>query len=227
MAYFENGLFPNSWVIFALFGGIAAIPLGCMALYARRVEKRPWKHKTATVLVLGDIGRSPRMMYHAESLAKAGWDTYMVGYGGGFSSPASTDARHRAHPLPPRDTSRALPSPVEPTQARHEAPLDHARAHSHPLPDCVGRVPLRLCHPVQHPDLLGTGTCAPLRSTSHTESPFHPHTLPVPDHLRDDSLKTHHRLAQHGLLDPRVAPWGTVAHRQVGQEVGSLVWGPG
>lgn len=58
------------------------VPLTCMALYARRVEKRPWKHKTATVLVLGDIGRSPRMMYHAESLAKAGWDTYMVGYGG-------------------------------------------------------------------------------------------------------------------------------------------------
>ncbi|GMK58428.1 hypothetical protein CspeluHIS016_0504600 [Cutaneotrichosporon spelunceum] len=81
MAYFENGLSSNSWVILAIFGGLASIPLGCMALYARQVEKRPWKHKTATVLVLGDIGRSPRMMYHAESLAKAGWDTYMVGYG--------------------------------------------------------------------------------------------------------------------------------------------------
>lgn len=91
MAYFQSGLFTNplpipAWAVLALLGGLVGLPLTCMALYARRVEKRPWQHKTATVLVLGDIGRSPRMMYHAESLAKAGWDTYMVGYGGELHS---------------------------------------------------------------------------------------------------------------------------------------------
>jgi hypothetical protein len=61
---------------------IVAPPVIAYALYARRVRKRPSRRRTATVLVLGDIGRSPRMMYHAESLARAGWDTYVVGYGG-------------------------------------------------------------------------------------------------------------------------------------------------
>jgi beta-1,4-mannosyltransferase len=37
---------------------------------------------TAVVLVLGDVGRSPRMMYHAESFAKNGFATVVVGYEG-------------------------------------------------------------------------------------------------------------------------------------------------
>lgn len=36
----------------------------------------------ACVLVLGDIGRSPRMQYHALSLAGEEFDVEMVGYGG-------------------------------------------------------------------------------------------------------------------------------------------------
>jgi beta-1,4-mannosyltransferase len=46
--------------------------------------RRGVRHKTVLILVLGDIGRSPRMMYHAESFAKEGWDTYLVGYAGKF-----------------------------------------------------------------------------------------------------------------------------------------------
>lgn len=42
------------------------------------------RHKTAIVLVLGDVGRSPRMMYHSESLAKLGWETIIVGYRGEY-----------------------------------------------------------------------------------------------------------------------------------------------
>lgn len=70
------------WTIWAVLALVIVPPLAFIATYASVVEKRPWRHRTATVLVLGDIGRSPRMMYHAESLAKSGWDTYMVGYGG-------------------------------------------------------------------------------------------------------------------------------------------------
>ena len=33
----------------------------------------------AAVMVLGDIGRSPRMMYHAESFARNGFQTYIIG----------------------------------------------------------------------------------------------------------------------------------------------------
>ncbi|WWD18908.1 hypothetical protein CI109_103364 [Kwoniella shandongensis] len=49
-------------------------------LLIRRSVTRPSRHRTATVLVLGDVGRSPRMMYHAESLSKHGWQTFLVGY---------------------------------------------------------------------------------------------------------------------------------------------------
>ena len=38
--------------------------------------------RSVAVLVLGDIGRSPRMMYHAESFAEHGFMTYLIGYGG-------------------------------------------------------------------------------------------------------------------------------------------------
>ena len=38
--------------------------------------------RSAAVVVLGDIGRSPRMCYHVESLALEGWNVGVVGYAG-------------------------------------------------------------------------------------------------------------------------------------------------
>ena len=38
--------------------------------------------RSVAILVLGDIGRSPRMMYHAESFAKNGYETFLIGYAG-------------------------------------------------------------------------------------------------------------------------------------------------
>lgn len=35
-----------------------------------------------TVVVLGDIGRSPRMQYHTSSLITQGYDVEIIGYGG-------------------------------------------------------------------------------------------------------------------------------------------------
>jgi len=46
-----------------------------------RVRRRP-RLRSVAILVLGDIGRSPRMMYHAESFAKLGFRTYLIGYKG-------------------------------------------------------------------------------------------------------------------------------------------------
>lgn len=55
-----------------------------------RVDKIPKRRKrSVAVLVLGDIGRSPRMMYHAESFAKSGFETFVVGYEGIVSQAVS------------------------------------------------------------------------------------------------------------------------------------------
>jgi beta-1,4-mannosyltransferase len=37
---------------------------------------------TVQIVVLGDIGRSPRMQYHALSIAKHGGHVYLIGYHG-------------------------------------------------------------------------------------------------------------------------------------------------
>ncbi|PAV21780.1 glycosyltransferase family 33 [Pyrrhoderma noxium] len=44
--------------------------------------------RSVVIVVLGDIGRSPRMMYHAESFATARFKTYVVGYGGSCPIPS-------------------------------------------------------------------------------------------------------------------------------------------
>ena len=49
-------------------------------------RRKPLKRSVA-IVVLGDIGRSPRMMYHAESFFKAGFKTYVVGYSGQRAPP--------------------------------------------------------------------------------------------------------------------------------------------
>ena len=46
-------------------------------------EPQVWKQgKTVQVVVLGDIGRSPRMQYHALSITKHGGRVFLVGYQG-------------------------------------------------------------------------------------------------------------------------------------------------
>src|SRR5688500_5473138 len=52
------------------------------------------------VIVLGDVGRSPRMQYHAVSLAAAGSDVDLIGLEGAAPIPAvATNARIRVHRL--------------------------------------------------------------------------------------------------------------------------------
>ena len=55
------------------------------------------------VIVLGDLGRSPRMQYHAASLAAAGADVDLIGLEGAPPVPAvSTNPRIKCHRLPDR-----------------------------------------------------------------------------------------------------------------------------
>jgi beta-1,4-mannosyltransferase len=48
-------------------------------------KDQPQEEVSVQVVVLGDIGRSPRMQYHAISLAKHGARVDIVGYNGEFN----------------------------------------------------------------------------------------------------------------------------------------------
>ena len=55
------------------------------------------------VIVIGDLGRSPRMQYHAASLAAAGSEVDLIGLEGAAVMPAlASDSRIRVHRLPDR-----------------------------------------------------------------------------------------------------------------------------
>ncbi|KAJ7767512.1 mannosyltransferase [Mycena maculata] len=67
--------------------------------------------RSVAIVVLGDIGRSPRMMYHAESFADNDFFTDLIGYGGSEPIPSLLNRpRVRIHYLlePPK-WLRALP----------------------------------------------------------------------------------------------------------------------
>ena len=57
-----------------------------------------------SVVVLGDVGRSPRMLYHALALASALAEIDVVGYAGSALDPAARDHDHiHWHFLTPDD----------------------------------------------------------------------------------------------------------------------------
>ncbi|KAI0841308.1 glycosyltransferase family 33 protein [Hypoxylon sp. FL0890] len=84
-------------------------------LPSRYVKHSPASHESVSVqvLVLGDIGRSPRMQYHASSVARHGGRVDLIGY---HESPPHPDLlanpRIKIHPLAPPPSllkSRSIP----------------------------------------------------------------------------------------------------------------------
>ncbi|KAI9637249.1 glycosyl transferases group 1-domain-containing protein [Dioszegia hungarica] len=63
-------------------------------LLHRHLATKPARFGSAIVLVLGDFGRSPRMMYHAKSLVGHGWETVVVAYGETDPIPALLESPH-------------------------------------------------------------------------------------------------------------------------------------
>ncbi|KAG8736980.1 mannosyltransferase [Ceratobasidium sp. 414] len=53
-----------------------------LALWVVFHRKKSPVRRSVAILVLGDVGRSPRMMYHAQSLAENQFNTYLIGYSG-------------------------------------------------------------------------------------------------------------------------------------------------
>ncbi|OBZ79967.1 Chitobiosyldiphosphodolichol beta-mannosyltransferase, partial [Grifola frondosa] len=62
-------------------------------LLYKQPRERP-SLRSVAILVLGDIGRSPRMMYHAESFATNGFETFLIGYGGSDPIPSLLSIPH-------------------------------------------------------------------------------------------------------------------------------------
>lgn len=59
---------------------------------------RAVRARTAIVVVLGDVARSPRMCYHITSLVQHGWSVYVAGY---FDTPLPLSLQvERVHPVP-------------------------------------------------------------------------------------------------------------------------------
>ncbi|WRT68208.1 uncharacterized protein IL334_005183 [Kwoniella shivajii] len=67
-------------ILFPIFLILIAPSTLFFVLLVRQTSLRPSRKKTATILVIGDIGRSPRMMYHSSSLAKKGYEAWIIGY---------------------------------------------------------------------------------------------------------------------------------------------------
>ncbi|KAI6010168.1 hypothetical protein EDC04DRAFT_2770134 [Pisolithus marmoratus] len=78
----------KEWSSFDLILTPAFIVFVVISVKISRYLKRLPKRRSVAILVLGDVGRSPRMMYHAESFAKLGFRTYLIGYKGSKPVPS-------------------------------------------------------------------------------------------------------------------------------------------
>lgn len=65
-----------------LLSALAFLFLYIAVYRAPSITSRSSLGRSAAVVVLGDVGRSPRMCYHVESLADEGWKVSIIGYGG-------------------------------------------------------------------------------------------------------------------------------------------------
>ncbi|KAI0960946.1 hypothetical protein AcV7_000183 [Taiwanofungus camphoratus] len=59
-----------------------------------RQPRRQISLRSAAILVLGDVGRSPRMMYHAQSFAATDFETFVIGYPGSKPIPSLLTIPH-------------------------------------------------------------------------------------------------------------------------------------
>lgn len=71
-------------LVTTLLGCVVGIAILVNILPTRHVKHSPASPESVRVqvLVLGDIGRSPRMQYHALSIAKHGGSVDLIGYNG-------------------------------------------------------------------------------------------------------------------------------------------------
>ncbi|KAJ1574416.1 hypothetical protein NDA15_001721 [Ustilago hordei] len=94
------------WLVLLAFCAalLPLIALLCLCIYisayrsTSRTTRSQCLGRSAAVVVLGDIGRSPRMCFHVESLANEGWKVAIVGYPGSSLPPRPPPPFHPATP---------------------------------------------------------------------------------------------------------------------------------
>lgn len=87
-------------ILLSLVGAVALTFLvASLLLFPSRYRPAAKRHVTAQVLVLGDIGRSPRMQYHALSIAKHGGTVELIGYHGMWTSSLTANSVMLTHHL--------------------------------------------------------------------------------------------------------------------------------
>ncbi|KIS67553.1 chitobiosyldiphosphodolichol beta-1,4 mannosyltransferase [Mycosarcoma maydis] len=96
------------WLVLLAFcaGLMPIVALLCICIYisayrscSHSSNSKPCLGRSAAVVVLGDIGRSPRMCLHVESLANEGWKVAIVGYAGSTLPPALQRSSIKQHHL--------------------------------------------------------------------------------------------------------------------------------
>ncbi|TKY88976.1 hypothetical protein EX895_002217 [Sporisorium graminicola] len=97
------------WLVLLTFCAvlIPIIALLCLCIYISAYRScsrstssnKPCLGRSAAVVVLGDIGRSPRMCFHVESLANEGWKVAIVGYPGSALPPPLQRSSIKQHHL--------------------------------------------------------------------------------------------------------------------------------
>lgn len=70
------------WFLYPLSKVFQILAFLIILTILRRIFVRHSKKNAVAVVVLGDIGRSPRMQYHALSLSKHSYDVKFIGYPG-------------------------------------------------------------------------------------------------------------------------------------------------
>lgn len=94
------------------FGLAAALYFLIWFAWPSTVKPGTTPPRSVALVVLGDIGRSPRMLYHAQSFASAGFKTYILAYKGMPLPPCHPSGARAApacaasHPLTPSRTLR-------------------------------------------------------------------------------------------------------------------------
>lgn len=69
-------------IAFCISSALTVLILLLPSQYEPRPSAQDKPTPTVQILVLGDIGRSPRMQYHALSIARQGGQVVIIGYQG-------------------------------------------------------------------------------------------------------------------------------------------------
>lgn len=112
-------------LVATLLGGVSLL----LVLRRLRSSRPSLTPKSVALVVLGDIGRSPRMLYHATSLASNGYTTHIVAYRGALPLLLLLPMWCSTHSLSPTNPEQAPHRQTHSPKTRTSASLTSTRQH--------------------------------------------------------------------------------------------------